>query len=205
MSSVELKIILGKDYYAFYTNRTLTVSLKESDNIQTQYLMFLVMYTHEMTHYKRIQLKKFKSSFPIPNNFKEYILDPEELIAFYNQIYIDSIIRRISFLECLSYYINNFIKIKTNDESVIIRFYKGMTTLLKYNNERLMNMNSDSYKSLEQFDKDMELWMGSIARSAMGVAPELREEYVREKQRQIQLMRLDIIKQLEDYENKQNQ
>jgi hypothetical protein len=186
--------------YAFFNENKINICINNKHDVRTQFLMMYSMFTHEYTHLIRINLNKYSSPFPTPKTAYEYFLNPEEMISFYNQILVESIIRKCSFLKCLEYYINNYLKNKNCSENIIKRFYNGLYKLYILNKKGLMHMNASSYKSLEQYDIEMQSYEGSLARSAMGIPPEQRDVYIAEKRRQLMIMREEFIKTLEHYE-----
>lgn len=104
---------------------------------------------------------------------KDYFLDPEEMIALYNQITIESILRKTPFEVCLRYYIENYINniIPIKDDAFLNRFRNGLTRLniigkgkLWYTKTMDIDIKTTLEQSLEKLDSDVDLWSSLINR-----------------------------------------
>lgn len=103
----------------------INIFLQKSDNYKTILMIIVSFFAHEYTHFIRSKSKTYNYSIRKPKNDYEYFLNPEEMIAFHNQLVIESFFRNILFKKCLEQFIKGNIK----DENVARRFRKGVIVL----------------------------------------------------------------------------
>jgi hypothetical protein len=180
--------------YALTLRDDIKIVVQKTNNIYTAYLILVSFFIHEYTHILRARNGNFKY---INSN---YYLNPEEMIAFHNQLSIESLLRKKDFKSCVEWFVSNNI----HDRHIKNRFYNGIMRLHKkanlwYNTKKEFIMNKEIENSLRGFDSDMEKWEQSFGRQVQGLAEEERIEALQKFKTTIEEMRNSVIRQLEEY------
>lgn len=187
---------------SFISEEDIIIHVDKKLSIPTSFSTCVVLTIHELTHLSRKHIKKFKhSAIPI-GDMSNYFLHPEEMLAFYNSIIVDSYTRNTSFERTLNYYIINYVQKITNSQNVIIRFRRGMTMLHERYGTLVYNiyMTKDNIKeAIEQVERQFNDYIYSIGKHAiMSVPPEQRDEYVREQVLRIEELKRQTIQRIEE-------
>jgi len=168
-------------------------------SLPTQYLSLITSIIHEYTHISRIMLNRYKNPKYSQNTFYNYFLSPEEMIAYYNMILVESIMRKCSFENMLKHYVDTEIIPRTN-LNVGARFTKGIIKIklkkktLWYN--EIMNkqeLNNRLEEARLMFDEHVKS-LGKYA--TMQISPMDRDSYVAEKMRKIEIMHKNVIEEI---------
>lgn len=186
--------------HAHTTQKGMNIYVEKTDNYKKVYLILTTLFIHEYTHILRIRENLFRYR---GNN---YYLNPEEMIAFHNQLSVESCILKKDFNIIVSKYARQNIP----NEKIRTRFYNGIIRLHKkgnlwYNTKKEFVMNKEIEDSIKRFDEDMVIWRESLGKQVCLLPEDKKQEALLEFYKTVEDMRNSILKQLEEYSKRKNQ